>query len=452
MDIPYLHHEARSDTLGQDYIVESTVAKPQFQSVRGTHDILPGEQPRYQQIVTDFAALAAEAGYGRIETPMFEEAGLFVRSVGDDTDIVDKEMYSFRDRSDNQLTLRPEPTAGIARAYIEHGMASWPKPVKLFMSGPMFRYDRPQAGRQRQFNQVGVEVFGEAASSIDAQVIILAYRFLRQLPLSGVTVQINSIGDATCRPKYKQALVAYLEEHKAELCQDCQRRAAKNPLRVLDSKDPACVKVVAGAPQIIDYLCQPCQAHFTGVLEYLDEFDVPYELNHLLVRGLDYYTRTVFEFYGGREGAQSALGGGGRYDGLIEDLGGQATAAVGFGLGVERIALELDQTHVPTPQSQAVKVYLASLGEPARLAGFKLLEELLDARVGAVGAISKDGIASQLGRADKLGTPYAVIIGQKEVFDKTVILRDMTSGAQEMIPRDKIVAELQQRVTKQPLL
>lgn len=428
------------------------MSKQQFQRVRGTHDILPSEQPRYGQVTGSFAALAGEAGFGRIETPIFEDAGLFVRSVGNDTDIVEKEMYSFKDLSDNQLTLRPEPTAGIARAYIEHGMASLPKPVKLFVSGPMFRYDRPQAGRQRQFNQVGVEVFGEAAPSIDAQVIILAYRFLRQLPLMGVTVQVNSIGDATCRPKYKEALVAYLTEHKSALCEDCQRRAAKNPLRVLDCKDPGCVQVVVGAPQIIDYLCKPCHTHFTGVLEYLDEFDVPYELNHLLVRGLDYYTRTVFELYGDREGAQSALGGGGRYDGLIEELGGQPTPAVGFGLGVERIILELAKGNVPVPDTQAVKVYVASLGEPARLAGFKLLEELLDARVGAVGAIDKDGIATQLGRADKLGAPYTVIIGQKEVFDKTVILRDMTSGAQEMIPRDKIVIELQRRFTKQSLL
>lgn len=421
------------------------MAKQQFQSVRGMHDILPENQPRFRQVTQTFVALAEEAGYRRIDTPVIEDASLFVRSVGGDTDIVEKEMYSFKDRSDNQLTLRPEPTAGVARAYIEHGMASLPKPVKLYITGEMFRYDRPQAGRQRQFNQVGVEVFGEAAPSIDAQVIILAYRYLRQLGMGGLAVQINSIGDEVCRPKYKKALVEYLKSRQDELCSDCQRRLENNPLRVLDCKEPGCTKVVEGAPQIIDFLCEPCHAHFTGVLEYLDEFDVPYELNHLLVRGLDYYTRTVFEVYGAREGAQSALGGGGRYDGLLEELGGHATPAVGFGLGVERIIIELDAANVPVPTSQAVKVFVASLGEPARLAGFKLLEQLLDGRVGAVGAIDKDGIASQLGRADKLGVPYAVIIGQKEVFDKTVILRDMTSGAQEMIPLDKIVGELQKR-------
>lgn len=421
------------------------MADKQFQSVRGMRDILPSEQPRYQQIVSLFESLASEAGYARIDTPMVESSQLFVRSVGDDTDIVEKEMYSFDDKSGNQLTLRPEPTAGVVRAYLEHGLASWPKPVKLYISGPMWRYDRPQTGRQRQFTQVGVEVFGESAPSIDAQTIILSYRFVKLLGLGGVTVQINSIGDAVCRPKYKAALIDYFDSHQAQLCSDCQRRLKTNPLRILDCKEAGCAKVVAGAPQILDFLCPACKQHFAGVLEYLDEFQVPYELNHLLVRGLDYYTRTVFELYGQREGAQSALGGGGRYDNLVQELGGVATPAVGFGLGVERLIIELDQMGLPLTEAQPLRVFVASLGEPARLAGFKLIEQLLDGRVGATGVIDKDGIASQLGRADKLGVQYAVIIGQKEVFDKTVILRDMKSGAQEMIPLGKIVGELQKR-------
>ncbi|HSX14460.1 MAG TPA: histidine--tRNA ligase [Candidatus Saccharimonadales bacterium] len=421
------------------------MAKNKFQNVRGMPDILPPDQPRYEQVMGLFEVLASDAGYERIDTPIIEDSGLFERSVGQETDIVSKEMYTFSDKSDNQLTLRPEPTAGVVRAYIQHGMASLAKPVKLFVAGPMFRYDRPQAGRQRQFTQVGVEVFGESNPSIDAQVIILSHRFITQLGLRDVSVQINSIGDEVCRPKYKTALVEYLEGQKSQLCEDCRQRLKTNPLRVLDCKEPGCVKVVAGAPQILDFLCKPCRAHFTGVLEYLDEFEVTYELNHLLVRGLDYYTRTVFELYGTREGAQSALGGGGRYDKLVEELGGQPTPAVGFGLGVERIIIELDQNNVPVIKSTGRKVFVASLGEPARLAGFKLIEELLDARVGAVGVIDKDGIASQLTRADKLGVPFAIIIGQKEVFDKVVILRDMTSGAQEMIPRNKIVGELRKR-------
>ncbi len=421
------------------------MAEKGFQSVRGMRDILPKEQPRYGQVMQLFESLATEAGFARIDTPMVEDSQLFVRSVGGDTDIVEKEMYSFSDKSDNHLTLRPEPTAGVTRAFIQNGMNSLPKPVKLYITGPMFRYDRPQAGRQRQFNQVGVEVFGEAAPSIDAQVIILAHRYIKLLGLAGVTVQINSIGDANCRPKYKTALIDYFESRKGELCEDCQRRLKTNPLRILDCKEDSCQKVVSQAPQILDFLCPDCKQHFAGVLEYLDEFGVPYELNHLLVRGLDYYTRTVFELYGAREGAQSALGGGGRYDKLVEELGGSAAPAVGFGLGVERLIIELDGSSVPMPDSQPVKIFVASLGEPARLAGFKLIEQLLDGRVGATGVIDKDGIASQLGRADKLGVPYAIIIGQKEVFDKTVILRDMKSGAQEMIPLNKIVSELQKR-------
>lgn len=426
------------------------MAKEQFQSVRGTRDILPADQVRFRQVVESFQALADQAGYGRIETPIMEERAVFERGVGGDTDIVEKELFALEERSDRRIALRPEPTAGVVRAYLEHGMASWPQPVKLYLVGPMFRYDRPQAGRQRQFNQLDVEVFGEAAPSIDAQVIMLAGRLWRQLGLEGVTLQINSIGDGVCRPKYQEALIKYFSDHKADLCGDCQRRLATNPLRLLDCKEPGCQQVLKDAPQILNFLCQPCQQHFTGVLEYLDELDVPYELNHLLVRGLDYYTRTVFEFYGNREGAQSALGGGGRYDGLVELLGGRPTPAVGFGLGVERIILEMEAASLPAPENKAVKVYVASLGEPARLAGFSLIEQLLDARVGAAGAVDRDGIGSQLERANRLGVDYAIIIGQKEVVDKSVILRDMTSGAQEMIPLAKIVSELKKRFNIPP--
>ncbi len=421
------------------------MAKQQFQSVRGMYDILPEQQIGFGYVTETFKKLASEAGYSQIDTPLLEEKGVFVRSVGEGTDIVDKEMYTFADRSGNELALRPEPTAGIARAYIEHGMGSQPQPVKFSVAGPMFRYDRPQAGRQRQFWQVGVEVFGETSPSADAQVITLAQRFYRRIGLVHQTLQINSIGDATCRPKYKKALVEYFEEHRNKLCDACKERLKTNPLRILDCKENSCQPIIAEAPQTLNYLCKPCQNHFAGVLEYLDDLAIPYDLNPLLVRGLDYYTRTVFEFYGAREGSQSSLGGGGRYDGLIEQLGGQSTPAVGFGLGVERILLEMAAYNVEPLEHQPLKVYVASLGEPARLAAFRLIEQILDGGVGATGAVDKNGIQAQLGRADRLGVPYALIIGQKEVFDQTVILRDMTSGAQEMIPIKKIVPELQKR-------
>jgi histidyl-tRNA synthetase len=421
------------------------VAKQQFQNVRGMPDVLPAEQPVFGYLIDIFGRLSGAAGYSPIETPIVEDKGVFVRGVGEGTDIVDKEMYVFDDRSGNQIALRPEPTAGIVRAFIQHGMGSWPQPVKLSVSGPMFRYDRPQAGRQRQFHQLGVEVFGEGAPSADAQVILLANRFYKAIGLTQLSLQLNSIGDEICRPKYRKLLVEYLENHKSQLCETDKERLAKNPLRVLDCKEASCKAVIAAAPQTLNHLCEKCRDHFANVLEYLDALEVSYELNPFLVRGLDYYTRTVFEFYGLREGAQSSLGGGGRYDKLVELLGGNSTPAVGFGLGVERIILELAAENIMPAIVNSVKVFVASLGEPARLTAFRLIEQLLDAGVGAAGAVDKNGIATQLARADRLGVPYAVIVGQKEVLERAVILRDMASGAQEIVPLDKIVGELQRR-------
>jgi histidyl-tRNA synthetase len=421
------------------------VARQEFQSLRGMVDLVGEPAVQMNYLMSQFRSVVEAAGYGYIETPLLEDTGLFVRGVGEDTDAVSKEMYTFKDRSDHSVSLRPEPTAGIVRAYIQQGMGSWPQPVKLYTVASMFRYDRPQAGRQRQFKQMDVEVFGEAAPSIDAQVIMLAQRFLKRIRLANVSLQLNSIGDSACRPKYRKALVEYLQAHAKKLAPIDLERVKTNPLRVLDSKEPETLSVLTDAPQTLNYLCEACQAHFAGVLEYLDDLGVTYELNPLLVRGLDYYTRTVFEFYGEREGAQSALGGGGRYDLLVELLGGQPTPAVGFGLGVERIMLELEAAGA-LPQAPATKrVYVASLGEPARLAAFRLIEQLLDGGVAAVGAVDRDGIGAQLERANRLGVDYSVIIGQKEMREETVILRDMTSGAQEVLPATAIVAELRTR-------
>ena len=421
------------------------MAKQQFQTLRGMYDLIPERSAQVDFLTDTFRSVAESAGYGRIETPMLEDTALFERGVGADTDAVSKELYSFSDRSDHAIALRPEFTASIARAYIEHGMSSLPQPVKLYSFGPLFRYDRPQAGRQRQFNSLDVEVFGEASPSSDAQVIMLALRYLKRIRLSGVTLQLNSIGDAACRPKYRKVLIEYLESHTAQLAEIDRERIKTNPLRVLDSKEPETRAVLAEAPQTLNYLCEDCQQHFAGVLEYLDDLGVAYELNPLLVRGLDYYTRTVFELYGEREGAQAALGGGGRYDGMLEQLGGQPTPAVGFGLGLERLLLELETAGALPQPVPSKRVYVVSLGEPARLAAFRLLEQLLDGGVSATGAVDRDGIGSQLARADKLGVPYAIIIGQKEVREETVILRDMAFGAQENLPIQGIVAELRSR-------
>ncbi len=421
------------------------MAGKQYQNVRGTYDILPEQQAAYRHVYETFRQVVIDAGFGFIETPMMEEAGVFVRSVGGSTDIVEKEMYVLKDRGGDDLALRPESTAGVVRAFIQHGMGSWPKPVKLAYAGPHFRYERPQAGRYRQFFQIGAEIFGEASPSLDAQVILLAMRLYARLGITGVTVQINSLGDTADRKKYLKALVEYLEANKKKLAKLDIERLAKNPLRVLDSKEPESQEVLADAPQILNYLSPECHEHFRSVLEYLDEMGVAYELNSRLVRGLDYYNRTAFEFVGARDGSQSSLGGGGRYDGLVELLGGQSTPAVGWALGVERLIMELEARGRQVPTSPGPCVYVASLGEPARIAAFRLIEELLDGGVAAVGSVDRDGIGGQLGRADKLGVPYAIIIGQKEVMEQIVILRDMTTGAQEMIPLKKMVAELRKR-------
>ncbi len=421
------------------------MGKQQIQSLRGMYDLTFADAAKYDYLVAAFKSVAEAAGYAHIETPLLEDQALFERGVGTETDAVSKEMYAFTDRSDHKVALRPEFTAGIVRAFIEHGMNSMPQPVKLYTYGPLFRYDRPQAGRQRQFNQINIEVFGESSPSIDAQVIVLAQRFFKRIRLNNVTLQLNSIGDAACRTKYRKVLVEYLEANSKKLAPVDRERVEKNPLRVLDSKEASTVAILADAPQTLNYLCEACQTHFSGVLEYLDDLGVAYELNPLLVRGLDYYSRTVFEFFGEREGAQSALGGGGRYDGLVEMLGGQSTPAVGFALGIERILLELEESGVAAANGAQKRVYVASLGEPARLAAFRLIEQLLDGGVSAVGAVDRDGIGSQLARADKLGVPYAIIIGQKEVRDETVILRDMASGAQENLPLADAVAELRSR-------
>lgn len=424
---------------------ELILAKQQFQTVRGMYDILPERRRLFDYATTAFTQAVVDAGYGRIETPLLEDEGVFLRTQGQGTDLVDKELYTLVDRSDKHLALRPEGTAAIARAYIEHGMGSLPQPVRLYYVEDMFRYDRPQEGRYRQHKQFGAEVFGDANPSSDAQLITLAHRVFKRLRLGSVTLQINSIGDATCRPKFKKALIEYLTENIKQLAEIDRERLAKNPLRVLDSKEASTQVILGGAPQTLNFLCEECQQHLAGVLEYLDDLGINYELNPLLVRGLDYYSRTVFEFYGEREGSQASLGGGGRYDGLMESLGGTPTPAVGFSVGLERVILELEASGSVPSSVVAKRVYVASLGEPARLAAFRLIEQLLDAGVPALGAVDRDGIGAQLARADKLGVPNAIIIGQKEVQEGTVLLRDMTSGAQETVKLEAIVAEMRLR-------
>lgn len=421
-----------------------------FQSLRGMKDILPGES-RYWDFVRNKAEnFAQNYAFDWIETPILEETALFNRAVGGETDIVSKEMFTFVDRGGDNVCLRPEATASIVRSYIQHGMINLPQPVKFFYFGPMFRHDRPQAGRLRAFHQFGFEALGEAHPIIDAEIIFLIYNLLQELGLK-INVQINSIGCQKCRESYKNKLVNYYRDRRSGLCEDCKKRLVKNPLRLLDCKEEGCQPAKEEAPQIVDYLCDDCKNHFVRVLEYLDEAGVSYNLNSQLVRGLDYYTKTVFEFFpeatDEAAGKPDALGGGGRYDGLAEILGGRPTPACGVALGVERLILKIKETNANIAPAKNPDVYLAQLGEQARKKSFGLIENLRKAGVSLSHSLSKEGLKKQLEIANKVAAKYALILGQKEVLDGTAILRDMEGGTQEIVNFDKIVQEIKKKLT-----
>ena len=359
-----------------------------YQAPRGTQDILPEDQAYWRYVEDKAAAVAARYGYARIDTPTFEDARLFTRTVGDDTDIVTKEMYTFADRGGSDLTLRPEGTAPVCRAYIEHGMASRTRPVKLYYLASIFRYDRPQAGRYREHHQFGFELFGEADAAADAEVIDMAWQFYRELGLTTLPVQLNSIGCPECRAAYLAALKDYYAGCVDTQCAECRARYHKNPLRLLDCKKPDCRAAAARAPHAADYLCPDCKVHFDKLTALLGAIAIPFEVNHCLVRGLDYYSRTVFEIQPREEGAQNTIGGGGRYDGLIDQLGGEKTPAVGFASGIERIILNLKRQNMAVPATAAPRFFVACLGETAALAAFKLTAELRRARIFAVQSLA----------------------------------------------------------------
>ena len=412
--------------------------KVSYQVLRGMKDVMPSDQKYWDFIFNRVYRLAGNYGYQRIETPILENAGLFTRSVGTDTDIVSKEMYAFVDASNDKVALRPENTASIARAYIEHGLFTQPQPVKLFYYGPMFRHDRPQAGRQRQFWQFGFESLGDKNPIIDAQLVQLSYKFYAELGLA-VEVQINSVGCSVCRPGYIKALTAYTKTVKKDLCESCLKRMVKNPLRILDCKEKQCSEALTDAPQIIDHLCTECKDHFVLVLEYLDELEVKYNLNSRIVRGLDYYTKTAWELVEtGKDGQQDALGGGGRYDDLVSELGGRPTPAVGFACGVERAISRMRANDIAVTPPETVEVFIAQLGSEARKKCLRLYERLLNNGHQVAEAFSKDSLKDQLEIANKLSVKYTLVIGQKEMVDDTVLIRDMESGNQEVVAFNKI--------------
>jgi len=416
--------------------------------LRGFKDILPKEQKYWYYIINKAEALAWGYGFGRIDTPILESTDLFIRTIGKQTDIVEKEMFSFEDQGGDNVTLRPEGTASIARAYIEHGMLNLPQPVRLFYYGPMFRYERPQAGRYREHHQIGFEILGDASAVIDSQLIILAYNFCKELGLD-INIQINSIGCLECRSEYKTELINYLRSKRNSLCENCKKRLNKNPLRVLDCKEESCIKVIEDAPQTVDWLCDDCKNHFVKVLEYLDEVEVPYMLNPRLVRGLDYYNRTVFEIWsneGDNTARQSAFGGGGRYDMLISSLGGRETPSCGFSLGVERLILKLKEKEIEIEDPTKPQIFLAQLGEAAKRKALVLFEELRRNNIRVAESFAKDSLRQQLEFANKLGVKVTLILGQKEVMDGTILVRDMEGGIQEVVDFNKILEEIKKRL------
>lgn len=411
-----------------------------LQTLRGMRDILPDEQPYWERVRRALTNASQEYGFRRIDLPTVEFAHLYLRTVGEGTDIMDKEIYLFNTRGGDRVALRPEMTAGLCRAYIEHGMGVLPKPVKLFSMGPVFRYDRPQEGRYREHWQANFDMFGESDPILDAQTIQLAYRVVQQLGLKNIEFQVNSIGTPESRRDYEKALVRYLEAQKNKLCQNCRERLTTNPMRILDCKEDKCIQLTAHAPQSLDYLDQESRDHFKHLLEYLDELELPYTINTRLVRGLDYYTRTVFEIRStDTEGKQYSLGGGGRYDRLIESLGGESTPAIGFGLGLDRIVIEMKRTQVKPYQEPKPRVFLAQLGDMAKKKSLRLFAELEKNGILIAESFGRGSLKSQMRVANRLGAEVTIIIGQKEALDDTAIVKDMISGTQETVTHERLM-------------
>ena len=411
-----------------------------MQPPRGMRDLLPGDQAYWNQLRRVLSRIAIEYGFGRIDTPLLEYANLFVRSIGEGTDIIDKEMYIFTTKGGDRVALRPEMTAGVGRAYIQHGMNVLPKPVKLFSTGPVYRYDRPQEGRYREHFQANFDAFGEQDPILDAQVIQLAHRIITTLGIKNVQFQVNSIGCPKCRKEYQELLVAYFESKKQKLCQNCKKRLEVNPLRILDCKEDKCIQVAATAPQSVDRLCGDCRVHFKSLLEYLDELELPYVINPQLVRGLNYYTKTVFEIWSGDEEQRKySLGGGGRYDHLIEELGGEHTPAVGFGIGMDRIIFEMKRVHAKAYIEPKPRVFLAQLGDLAKKKSLRVFAELQKNGILTAESFGRGSLKSQLRLADRLGVEITLIVGQKEALDETIIVKDMVSGTQETVTKEKLI-------------
>ena len=405
-------------------------------TIKGTHDILPEDSVRWQELERVIHDVAASYGYSEIRTPIFENTNLFSRSIGEDTDIVSKEMYSWKDRSGGSLTLRPELTAPVARAYIQHNLGSKSPLQRMYYIGPLFRRERPQKGRQRQFHQFGIETFGSGFPEQDAEIIAVGNTIFSELGLKDISLKLNSLGSSTCRNKYTKALKDYLTPHKDSLSATSQKRLESNPLRILETKNPEEQKLIADAPSITDFWTADDKEHFSTVQNLLNGLNILYELDHQMVRGLDYYTRTTFEFISGNLGAQDAICGGGRYDGLVETLGGKPTPAIGFAAGMERILLSMD---IGRDDAKENTVYLINLVESASGQALFIANELRELGCYVIMDTLRRSLKAQLRDANRIGAVKAVIMGEEELKNKTVQIKDLSSGEQEEIVMNDLV-------------
>ena len=409
---------------------------------RGTKDILPDTVAQWTHVEKVIRELCARYGYHEIRTPIFEHTELFLRGIGETTDVVEKEMYTFTDRGERSLTLRPENTASVVRSYLQNKLYAADALVKLFYIGSMFRYDRPQAGRYREFHQFGVEALGEENPAVDAEIIVLAVEFLRALGLQELKLHLNSVGCPKCRPVYREKLQEFFRPHLEELCTDCRSRFERNPLRLLDCKHEHCHALAEGAPRITDCLCDECRVHFTEVQSYLTAAGIPFELDANLVRGLDYYTKTAFEVKYTPLGAQSAVAGGGRYDGLVEEVGGPPTPGIGFAVGLERVLLALEKQELLPEEPEAVDVFVVALGEAAQIPAFKLLHELRAAKLSAAMDFAGRSMKAQMKQANKKNARFVAILGEDEVKEASALLKDMKTSEQKKLALKDFVPAL----------
>lgn len=423
---------------------ENDSSKPQkLKSPTGIHDILPLDHEYHTFIKKVVRHRCRQAGFRRITTPILEFTEVFERGIGGATDIVGKEMYTFLDKGDRSMTMKPESTAGVVRSYIQHGMKEWPQPVELYYIEPHFRYDKPQRGRYRQFWQYGAEIIGEKDPALDAQIIDLINRINEDLGIAHLfTIQLNDIGCPKCRAKYKEDLINFYIGKERSLCSDCQGRLEKNPLRLLDCKEEDCQILAELAPKFEQYRCADCKEFYGKLKEFLDELEIEYVENSKLVRGLDYYNNTVFEFWDASTGAQNAIGGGGRYDGLTEMLGGQPTPGTGFSVGMERVIYHMKKENIKVPSKDDIHIFVAQLGDDAKKKCLPLMNDLRDRGVKTVGALGKGSMKAQMRLADKFGVPYTLIMGITEVREGVVIIRDMAKGQQRSVPFSEVIEEV----------